>query len=71
MALFEEASDLETCKRLKAMDAVFGTVPTTLAGMRAKVDFALSGEHIQDVSPTVVSISLFGISSNPSTSRRA
>jgi hypothetical protein len=30
------------------MEAVFATVPTTLAGMRAKIDFAMSAAHITD-----------------------
>jgi hypothetical protein len=42
----EEREDLEdesydlASKRIEAMHAVFGMVPTTLAGIRAKVDFA-------------------------------
>jgi hypothetical protein len=37
-----EAANRATEKRSEAMDAVFATVPTTLAGIRAKIDFAVS-----------------------------
>ena len=30
------------------MQAVFEIVPTTLAGMRAKIDFAVSADHVTD-----------------------
>ena len=46
VAPIEEASDQATGARIDAAYAVFDTVPTTLAGMRAKIDFALSADHV-------------------------
>jgi hypothetical protein len=48
VAPFEEACDRAFLKRYDAMQAVFGIVPTTLAGMRAKIDFAVSTDHVMD-----------------------
>jgi hypothetical protein len=39
---YTEAANWATEKRVAAMDAIFATVPTTLAGIRAKIDFAVS-----------------------------
>ncbi len=30
------------------MDAVFETVPTTLVGLRAKIDFAMSADYVTE-----------------------
>jgi hypothetical protein len=48
VAPIEEAADTATDKRIEATYAVFDTVPTTLAGMRAKIDFAGSVDHITE-----------------------
>jgi hypothetical protein len=48
LAPFEEACDGAFLKRYDAMQAVFEIVPTTLAGMRAKIDFAVSADHVMD-----------------------
>jgi hypothetical protein len=48
VAPVEEASERATHKRHEAMVAVFETVPTTLAGMRAKIDFAMSVDHVTE-----------------------
>jgi hypothetical protein len=48
VAPIEEAADTATDKRIEATYAVFDTVPTTLAGMRAKIDFADSVDHITE-----------------------
>jgi hypothetical protein len=50
----EEREDLEDAaydaasERIEAMYAVFETVPTTLAGMRAKIDFAGGVDHVTE-----------------------
>ena len=44
----EEACERASDKRHEAMEAVFETVPTTLAGMRAKIDFAMSVDHVTE-----------------------
>ena len=46
VAPLEEASDEATSSRIEAADAVFDTVPTTLVGMRAKIDFAMRVDHV-------------------------
>jgi hypothetical protein len=46
VAPFEEAADEATNKRIEAAYAIFDTVSTTLAGMRAKIDCAMSVDHI-------------------------
>ena len=46
VAPFEEASDEATSSRIEAADVVFDTVPTTLVGIRAKIDFAMSVDHV-------------------------
>jgi hypothetical protein len=43
VAPFQEAID-----RIGAMEAVFETVPTTLAGLRAKIDFAMSEKCVSE-----------------------
>ena len=50
----EELEDLEDAaydaasERIESMGAVFGTVPTTLAGLRAKIDFAGTVDHVTE-----------------------
>jgi hypothetical protein len=50
----EEVEDLEdeaydaASDRIKAMRTVFETTPMTLAGMRAKIDFAGSMDHVTE-----------------------
>jgi hypothetical protein len=44
---FREAIDEAFEKRIDAMNAVFEIVPTTLAGFRAKIDFAMSVQHVR------------------------
>ena len=46
VAPFEEAAYKATSNRIEAAYAVFGTAPTTLAGMRAKIDWARSVDHV-------------------------
>jgi hypothetical protein len=46
VAPFDEACDRAYLKRYDAMQAVFEIVPATLAGMRAKIDFAVSADHV-------------------------
>ena len=46
VAPLDEACDRAYLKRYDAMQAVFEIVPTTLAGMRAKIDFAVSADHV-------------------------
>jgi hypothetical protein len=43
---FKEASHQATDAQMDATYAVFDIVPTTLAGMRAKIDFAMSADHV-------------------------
>jgi hypothetical protein len=43
-----DGSDTASTARIEAMHNVFGTVPTTLAGMRAKIDFATSVDHVTE-----------------------
>jgi hypothetical protein len=43
-----EAADSAFEDRYAAMEAVFEMVPTTLAGMRAKIDFAMSASHVTE-----------------------
>lgn len=42
----EEAQEDASHVRISAALAVFDIVPTTLAGMRAKIDFAMSVDHV-------------------------
>ena len=49
VAPFEEAADEACSIRLNAVYEVFDTVPTTLAGMRAKIDFAMSVDHVSEL----------------------
>jgi hypothetical protein len=49
VAPFNEASTQATSTRIDAACAVFDTVPTTLAGMRAKIDFATSVDHVTEL----------------------
>ncbi len=46
VAPIEEASNQASSARIDAAYDVFDTVPTTLPGMRAKIDFALSADHV-------------------------
>jgi hypothetical protein len=49
VAPLQGASTGATSARIDAAYAVFDTVPTTLAGMRAKIDFAMSVDHVTDL----------------------
>ncbi len=49
VAPLDEASDQACSIRIDAAYAVFDTVPTTLAGMRAKIDFAMSVDHVTEL----------------------
>jgi hypothetical protein len=42
---FEEIADQASDIRIKATYAIFEMVPTTLAGVRAKIDFAMSAQY--------------------------
>jgi hypothetical protein len=46
VAPVEETADEAASNRIEAAYAVFDTVPTTLAGMRAKIDWAMSVDHV-------------------------
>jgi hypothetical protein len=45
----EEAFDDAAGAVTEATYAIFKTVPTTLAGMRAKIDFAFSVDHVSEL----------------------
>ena len=45
---FEEAYEKADDNRVDAMKAVFETAPTTLAGLRAKIDFVMSGPDVTE-----------------------
>ncbi|MGO9399728.1 MAG: hypothetical protein ACLP19_18075 [Xanthobacteraceae bacterium] len=49
VAPLEEASDQAASTRIDAAYAVFDTVPTTLAGMRAKITWAMSVDHVTEL----------------------
>ncbi len=49
VAPIEEASDQAASTRIDAAYAVFDTVPTTLAGMRAKITWAMSVDHVTEL----------------------
>jgi hypothetical protein len=44
-----EAADSENSKLCDAIRGVFATTPTTLAGMRAKIDFVMSTQHATEL----------------------
>jgi hypothetical protein len=44
----EDAADAAFEKRWDAQQVVFATVPTTLAGFRAKIDFAMSADFVTE-----------------------
>jgi hypothetical protein len=44
----QDAADEAFERRWDAQQAVFATVPTTLAGFRAKIDFAMSVDFVTD-----------------------
>jgi hypothetical protein len=46
VAPVEEAANEAASNRIEAAYAVFDTVPTTLAGMRTKIDWAMSVDHV-------------------------
>jgi hypothetical protein len=45
----DEAQDGACSEVCNATMAVFKTVPTTLPGLRAKIDFALHADHVADL----------------------
>ena len=45
----EQAAEAAENERINTVYAVFETVPTTLVGMRAKIDFAFSEDYITDL----------------------
>jgi len=44
----ERAADEMADKRYEAVQTVFDIVPPTLGGLRAKIDFAMSADHVTD-----------------------
>jgi hypothetical protein len=47
-AALKEAADRASDKRIREMKNVFAAVATTLPGMRAKIDFAMSVDYVTD-----------------------